>query len=51
MEAPPSPPFIVSKTEFLLEVLVVALDALAQLGQVDQGALADGLGQGREPVF
>ena len=38
MEAAPSTTFIVSEAEFLLEVLVVALDAPAQLGQIDQCA-------------
>ena len=32
MKAAPATAFIVSETEFLLEVLIVALDAPAQLG-------------------
>ena len=33
MKAPPATTFIVSKTEFLFEVLIIALDAPAQLGE------------------
>jgi len=35
MKAAPTTAFIVSETEFLLEVLIVALDAPAQLGEID----------------
>jgi hypothetical protein len=35
VEAAPSTSFVVAEAEFLLEVLVVAFDAPAQLGQVD----------------
>ena len=38
MEAAPSAALVVAKTEFLLEVLIIALDAPAQLGEADQGA-------------
>ena len=36
MEAAPSAPFIVPEPDFLLELLIVALDAPAQLGQIDE---------------
>ena len=36
MEATPSAPFEVTEPDLLLEVLIVALDAPAQLGQIDQ---------------
>ena len=51
MEASPAATLIVAEAEFLLEVLVVALDTPAQLGQMDQVAQPGGLGQGGEPVF
>src|SRR5215216_5402802 len=51
MEAAPAAPFIVSQPDFLLEVLIVALDAPAQLGPIDQPTEADPVGQGREPVL
>jgi len=50
MEAAPSAALVVAKTEFLLEVLIIALDAPAQLGEADQGAQPGGLGQCGEPV-
>jgi hypothetical protein len=37
MEASPSSAFVVPKAEFLLEILVVAFDAPAQLCAVDEG--------------
>ena len=37
--------------DLLLELLIVALDAPAQLGEVDQPAEGDVFGKGREPVF
>src|ERR1700731_1167699 len=36
---------------FLLEILIVALNAPAQLGEVDQAFEGDVLGQGCEPIF
>src|SRR6266849_638467 len=51
MEAAPSAPFIVPEPNFLLEILIVALDAPAQFGQINQPAAADLFRQGREPVF
>src|SRR3954466_5992729 len=51
MKAAPAAPLIVTKPEFLLEVLVVPLDPPAQLGGVDQGAATDGGGQRRQPVL
>ena len=36
MEAAPAAPLIVSEAEFLFQLLIVALDAPAQFGQIDQ---------------
>src|SRR5215204_2616940 len=51
METAPAAPLIVPQSEFLLELLVVALDAPPELGEFDQAREADLLWQGREPVF
>src|SRR5215203_2793162 len=51
METAPAAPLIVPQSEFLLELLVVALDAPPELGEFDQAREADLLWQRREPVF
>src|SRR6185436_10103655 len=51
MQAAPPSPFVVTETDLLLELLIVALDAPAQLGQVDQLVDCDVLPACREPVF
>ena len=51
MEAAPSAPFKMPKPHFLLEVLIVAFDAPAQLGQIDQAAEGDLFRTCGEPVF
>src|SRR4051794_36504698 len=51
MEAAPAAPLIVPEPEFLLELLVVALDAPAQLGKADETVEGDVHRQGREPVL
>src|SRR5580658_8327078 len=51
VKAAPTSSFIVTETDLLLELLIVALDAPAQLGAVDQPVEGDVLGQGREPIF
>jgi hypothetical protein len=51
MEAAPAAPLIVPEPEFLLELLVVALDAPAQLGKADETVEGDVPRQGREPVL
>lgn len=51
MKAAPTSPFVVAKSEFLFEVLIVPLDPPAQLGDANQGATADGRGQGGQEVF
>jgi hypothetical protein len=38
MEAYPSSPLVVPEPDLLLEILVVALDARAHLGDVDEAA-------------
>src|SRR5260221_50288 len=51
VEPSPSSPFVMAQSKFLLQVLIIALDPPAQLGQIDQAAERDIVGQGREPVF
>src|SRR5262252_11255566 len=51
MEATPSAPFIMPEPDLLLEVLIVPLDAPAQLGKVDEPAEAEVCRQCREPIF
>src|SRR3954453_5742749 len=51
MEAAPSAPLIVSKPDFLLELLIVALDTPAQLGKVDELSEADIHWQRRQPIL
>src|SRR5271163_262 len=46
----PTAAFVMSEPDLLLEVLVIALDAPAQLGEIYQATKGDVLGQGREPV-
>jgi hypothetical protein len=51
VEAAPSSSFEVAEADLLLELLVIALDAPAQLGEVDQTTEGDTFGKGRKPVF
>jgi hypothetical protein len=51
MEAAPRAPLKVAKTDLLLEFLIVALDAPAHFGKIDEPAEVDGRRQRREPVF
>ena len=51
MEATPSAAFEVSETDLLLEFLIVAFDAPAQLGEVDEFAEVDVGRQRRQPIF
>src|SRR5215207_9298536 len=51
VEAAPATALVVPEPEFLLELLVIALDAPPELGEFDQALEADVLGQGREPVL
>src|SRR5260370_20083700 len=51
VEAAPPASFKVAQPDLLLELLIVALDAPAQLGGVDQIAERDVSRQGREPIF
>src|SRR3954466_12345856 len=51
VEAAPAAALVVPKPEFLLELLVVALDAPPELGEFDQAREANVLRQGREPVL
>ena len=51
VEAAPPAPFIITKPEFLLEFLIIALDPPAQFGQIDQPIEGDILGQGGKPIL
>src|SRR5258707_2290587 len=51
MEAPPAAALIVAEADFLLEVVIIALDAPAQLGDVDKAAERHVLVDGCEPEF
>src|SRR5712692_6484709 len=51
MKASPSTAFEMPEPDLLLELLIVALDPPAQLGEVDQTMQSNVLGEGREPVF
>src|SRR5947208_16665513 len=51
MEAAPSAAFEVPEPDLLLELLIIALDAPAQLSQIDEGGKIDVFRQGRQPVF
>src|ERR1041384_5099145 len=51
VEPAPAAALVAPKPEFLLELLVVALDAPPELGEFDQAREADVLRQGREPVL
>src|SRR5215207_683803 len=51
VKAAPAASFIVPEPDLLLELLIVALDAPAQLGEVDQIAERDIWRNRREPIF
>ena len=51
VKAEPSASFEMPEADLLLEFLIVALDAPAQLGGVDQIAKRNASRQGREPIF
>src|SRR5260221_5558904 len=51
MEARPATALIVAEADFLLEVVIIALDAPAQLGDVDKAAERHVLIDGCEPEF
>ena len=44
MKAAPAPAFELPQSDLLLELLIVALDAPAQLGEIDQAIEGDVLG-------
>src|SRR5437762_1779187 len=50
MEPAPSPSLEVTDPHFLLELLVIPLDAPTQFREVDQAAEADLLRKGRKPI-
>ena len=51
MKTTPSAPFIIAEPEFLLELLIIALDPPSQLGEINQTREADIHGQCGQPVL
>src|SRR5450756_1035694 len=51
VEAAPAAPLVMSKAEFLLEFLIIALDPPAQLGEIDQAFERCVLREVGEPVL
>src|SRR6266481_2777278 len=51
MEARPAAALIVAEADFLLEVVIIALDAPAQLGEIDEAAERHVAVDGCEPEF
>ena len=51
MKAAPSAALEMAQPNLLLELLIIALDAPAQFGDVDQAIEGDGVWERREPVF
>ena len=51
VEASPASSLVMPEPDFLLQFLVVAFDAPAQLGQIDQTGECPVVGQGGEPVL
>src|SRR6266851_8423232 len=51
VEAAPAPSLVMCKTEFLFQLLVIALDAPAHLGQIDQSVERGILRDGGQAVF
>src|ERR1700730_10394493 len=51
VEAAPPAPFIITKAEFLFELLIIALDPPPQLCQVDQTIEGGIFGQGGKPIL
>src|SRR6185436_10600253 len=51
MKATPTAPLEMRKPDLLLEFLIIALDAPAQLRAIDQAIEGDVVGERRKPVF
>jgi alpha-ketoglutarate-dependent taurine dioxygenase len=51
VKTPPSAPLEVAEADLLLEVLIIALDAPAQLGEIDDARERDVVRQCRKPVL
>src|SRR5688572_18203093 len=51
MEAAPATSLVVSKAQFLFQLLVIALDPPAQFGQIDQAIEGHVRREGGQPVF
>src|SRR6266478_4694534 len=51
VEAAPPAPFIITEAEFLLQLLIIALDPPSQLCEINQTVERDILGQSGKPIF
>jgi hypothetical protein len=51
MKAAPAAPFKMAEPDFLFELLIIALDAPAQLGQIDKTGEGNVVGKRGEPIF
>jgi hypothetical protein len=51
VEAAPAPSFKMTEPNLLFELLIIALDPPAQLGEIDQTGQRHVLWKGREPVL
>ena len=51
MKATPAAPLVMIEPELLLELLIIALDAPAQFGEIDHAIECGIGGQRREPIF
>src|SRR5262249_59135448 len=51
VKAPPAAALIMAEADFLLEVVIIALDAPAQLGEIDEAAERHVRVDGCEPIF
>ena len=51
MKATPAASFEMAEPNFLLKVLIVALDTPAQFGQINKTSEGDLFGNGREPIL
>ena len=51
VEAAPTASFVVSQAQFLFQLLVIAFDAPAQLGQIDQAIKGHIRREGGQPIL
>ena len=51
VKAAPAAPFVIAKTDFLFELLIITLNPPSQLGEINQILKADIPGQSGKPIF